>query len=61
MWHLDAIDGTIDNYHNYFDISDTSDSGVDIYILDTGIQTSHQEFNGLNVGNIDWGFIKDHI
>ena len=61
MWHLDAIDGTVDNKYNYFDFSSDEDSGVDIYILDSGVQTSHQEFNDLNVGNIDWGFVQAHI
>ena len=54
LWHLDQIDGTTDNLYNYYDYNDDEDTGVDVYILDSGIRTTHQEFDGLNVGHHDW-------
>ena len=59
LWHLDEIDGTKNNYYNYYSYNDNS--GIDIYILDTGIRTTHQEFDGINVGNHDWGYDNDEI
>ena len=53
IWNLDQIDGTTDNLYNHYEYSSV-DSGIDVYILDTGIRSSHQEFDGLNVGNHDW-------
>ena len=41
-WHLDVIDGYIDNFCN---ISGDG-TGIDVYILDSGIQYEHSEFGG---------------
>ena len=60
LWNLDQIDGSTDNLYNYYDYS-SDDSGIDVYILDSGIRTTHQEFDGINAGNHDWGFSQASI
>jgi len=40
IWGLDQLDGTVDGRYEYLN----NGSGVYIYVLDTGIQTSHSEF-----------------
>ena len=50
-WHLDAIDGNYFNapngLYNYISLNNPSDSNVDIYIVDSGILSSHNEFKSL--------------
>lgn len=46
-WHLDRIDQVgpeLDNTYNFAD--DAQGSGVRVYIVDTGVNTTHQEFTG---------------
>ena len=46
-WHLDRIDQVgpvLDNTYNFAD--DAQGSGVRVYIVDTGVNTSHEEFSG---------------
>ena len=51
-WNLDFMDGNIgDNYYKHLDtILNLDDVDVDIYILDTGVQSSHIEFLSTNGG-----------
>jgi subtilisin family serine protease len=43
-WHLDKIDGVVDNSYKHIDTSSV-DGNVDIYILDSGILETHYEFS----------------
>lgn len=40
-WHLDMIDGGI---NDRFNLPDTGEN-IDVYVLDTGVSTNHQEFD----------------
>merc|ERR1719195_1456583 len=40
IWGLDQIDGTVDGQYRYVN----NGTGVYIYIVDTGIQITHNEF-----------------
>ena len=44
-WGLDRIDQTASTLDNHFRYASTG-SGVDIYVLDTGIRRTHTEFTG---------------
>jgi len=50
-WSLDKLDKTVDNQFYYM----SGSSVVDIYILDTGVQTNHVEFGG-RVINLDTSY-----
>ena len=60
-WHLDRIDqasSTLDQTYNYPD--NAQGSGVVIYIVDTGINTTHSEFTGrLGAGYSSIGAASD--
>ncbi|KAI9102654.1 peptidase S8/S53 domain-containing protein [Phlyctochytrium arcticum] len=43
LWNLDIIDGLRDGFFNYHE---SAGEGVDIYIVDTGVDIQHAEFEG---------------
>ena len=52
-WGLDRVDQRdlpLDNTYNYVD---SAGSGVDIYVIDTGIRFSHNDFGGRATSGID--------
>ena len=59
-WHLDFIDGTDDGVYNYIDYTGSSEA-VDIYVLDTGVRCSHEEFDGLSCTHLDSSFGDSNI
>lgn len=52
LWGLDRIDDS-DGQDNSYDIPDTGGTGVHVYVHDTGILTSHNEFQGRAVPTLD--------
>mmetsp|Transcript_113721 Transcript_113721/g.226314 ORF Transcript_113721/g.226314 Transcript_113721/m.226314 type:complete len:523 (+) Transcript_113721:43-1611(+) len=53
-WGLDRIDQRNDNLDDVFEpMSKTGGSGVDVYVMDTGIRTSHTEFGGRAVPKLE--------
>ena len=49
FWHLDAIDGDYWNWDDgLYNFLVTSNPNVDIYIIDSGILSTHNEFNSIN-------------
>ena len=66
IWNLDRIDQTSDRLNNIYDTGKLNGEGIDIYILDTGIN-QHTEFtgrlgNGKNfvADNRGWGDCNGH-
>ena len=57
MWHLDYIDGTVDSAYNDHIQGNNGSNNVDIYIIDSGVLSTHDEFSGrvewLDIGNHD--------
>jgi len=46
-WGLDRIDNTKAKLNGQFNLScDLNGKGVDVYVLDTGINYDHREFSG---------------
>ncbi|KAI9144383.1 peptidase S8/S53 domain-containing protein [Paraphysoderma sedebokerense] len=43
FWYLDRLDGVVDNKYTY---PKKAGEGVDIYVLDTGVNTQHAVFEG---------------
>jgi len=43
-WNLDLLDGIIDNKYQRVDVSNDLNNNIDIWVLDSGIFKSHQEF-----------------
>jgi len=41
-WGLDKVDGSMDSKYEY----SLTGKGVEIYVLDTGVNPNHQEFTG---------------
>ncbi|KAJ3277960.1 subtilisin-like serine protease [Borealophlyctis nickersoniae] len=42
-WGIDRIDGSLDGNYNF---PDAAGAGVDAYVIDTGIEVSHPQFEG---------------
>ena len=58
IWNLDRIDQKTNKLNNLFDTGILNGDGVDIYILDTGINKNHNEFKGrIGIGK---NFINDN-
>ncbi|KAL0479554.1 subtilase-type proteinase [Acrasis kona] len=51
-WGLDILDGVLDHKYVY----EGDGSGVDVYIVDSGIDVNHKEFEG----RAKWGYPNDH-
>lgn len=46
-WGLDRIDGSNNNLDNRFNLPcSLTGKGVDVYVLDTGVNYDHKEFSG---------------
>ncbi|KAI9136940.1 peptidase S8/S53 domain-containing protein [Paraphysoderma sedebokerense] len=43
FWHLDQLDGVMDNKYSY---PEQAGEGVEIYVIDSGIYTAHEVFAG---------------
>eukprot|EP01084_Bolivina_argentea_P251130 421062_1 len=52
LWHLDYIDGIIDNKYIYANNTNKY-KNIDIFILDQSIQSTHIEFNRINYYKFD--------
>ena len=52
LWHLDYIDGTIDGEYHCIN-SSAGYRNVDIFVLDTSIQSTHSEFEGVTLLQLD--------
>ena len=46
LWGLDSVDGEIDGSYVYGNLFGT---GVDVYVIDSGIYVNHEDFNGRNI------------
>lgn len=57
LWHLDYIDGLNDNQYTFIDTS-AKYKNIDIFVLDTSIQSSHDEFQGINYFQFDEYFTE---
>lgn len=58
-WGLDRIDQRNASLSNSFDNANLTGAGVTVYVLDTGIRTTHQEFSGRAYVGAD--FINDGL
>lgn len=57
IWNLDRIDQINPQLNNLYDTGSINGRGVNVFILDTGLNINHQEFNG-RIG-ICKDFVKD--
>jgi len=53
-WSLDRIDQRSENLNGLYELNDdwTTGEGVNVYVLDTGIQSDHSEFSNVDVERI---------
>jgi len=57
VWGLDRIDQELLQPDNKYDTGDVNGAGVDVFIIDTGINTQHSEYAGRVAGGAD--FVND--